>query len=181
MDKFLSGFFATLIIIVIAAAAYFWGTKQANGPVSTSTPSPTKEQTVYEQETPTPTISKDEFVNPSATIESIKAAVESKNYAALEGYMAPSVSVVLYASECCGLLSGTKATQQLSYLTSGTSPWEFPITGPLINQLEVADPGNFKNAVIAIASNRYTAAFRLNNKFLIENIIMVADYKLLVP
>lgn len=180
MDKFLSGVFVTLIIIVVATSAYFWGAKQTSGPVSKSEPSPTIERTVTVQ-TPTPTGSQAEFVNPSATIESIRASVESKNYAALEGYMAPSVSVTLYANECCGSLSKTKAVQQLSYLTGGTSPWEFPLTGPLINQLEVAAPTNFKDAVIAIASNRYTAAFRLNNKFLIENIFMVADYKLLVP
>lgn len=95
--------------------------------------------------------------------------------------MAPNVSVGIAASECCGLLSASKATEQLWYLTKGTPPWDFTYPNPIETKLRTADPANFKDAVIGIASNRFAVGFTLNNKYLIDKIFMTIDYKLITP
>ncbi len=183
--KFLAGVAAALITIGIVGGAYYYGLTKSKTPlpaVQNQVTMPITTQ-VPTRSSPIPTEAQgtSDFVNPSATIENIKAAVESRNYAALEGYMAPSVSVVISASECCGVLSPARATEQLSYLNNGTAPWDFTYPNPIETKLRTADPANFKDAVIGTASNRFAVGFTLNNKYLIDKIFMVIDYKLIAP
>lgn len=186
MNKFIFGVAVTLILIGLIGGAFYYGKQQGvqKNPQITVTPTAVTLPT----ETPTPIASptatvkqKTNFVNPSATIENIEAAITSKNYAALEGFMAPSVSVTLSASECCGILTPAKATAQLSYTTNGKAPWNFKDNNPVAVKLIAADPANFKDNVIGISSNGFAIAFHLNDKFLIDKIFMVSDYKLIAP
>lgn len=184
MLKFLLGIVVTLIVAGIIVGAYFLGLKQT-GKASAPVPNPTATaqttiSVIPESTTASPT-QKAEFVNPSVTIANIEDSVKSKNYAALEGYMASSVSVGIAASECCGTLSPTKATEQLSYLTKGTDPWDFSDANPIAAKLRTADPANFKDDVIGTAANRFAVGFHLNNKYLIDRIFMTIDYKLIAP
>src|SRR5882724_381776 len=57
--------------------------------------------------------------------ENIHDAISSKNTAALQGYMASSVTVVIAASEKGGAESAALAVADLDYLSSATSPWDF--------------------------------------------------------
>lgn len=183
MLKFLLGILVALAAIGVIGGAYFLGLKQT-GKVSVSVlPSPTTAQatiTAPATVAVSPT-QKAEFVNPSVTIANIQDSIKSKNYAALEGYMASKVSVSIAASECCGSLSAAKATEQMSYATKGTDPWDFSDTNPIAAKLRTADPANFKDAFIGTAANRFAVAFHLNNVYLIDKIFMVIDYKLIAP
>lgn len=188
MNKFLLGIISTIVVVGIVGAAYYWGLQQKTLSIQTSnvTPTPKIQITTTAQPTNTPTVTNSpqgtsDFVNPSATIANIEDSVKSKNYAALEGYMAPSVSVTLAASECCGMLSPAKATEQLSYLNNGIAPWDFTYPNAIATKLRTADPANFKDAVIGIASNKFAVGFTLNDKYLINKIFMVIDYKLIAP
>lgn len=188
MNKFLLGIVSTIVVVGIVGTAYYWGTQQKTLSIQSPsvTPQPQVQTTITVQPTNAPTVTNppqgtSDFVNPSATIANIEASVKSKNYAALEGYMAPSVSVTLAASECCGTLSPAKATAQLSYLNNGIEPWDFTDTNPIATKLRTADPTNFKDAIIGTASNKFAVGFTLNNKYLINKIFMVIDYKLIAP
>ena len=188
MSKFSLGIISTIVVIGIAGIAFNWGTQQkvsdVKTPIVTSQPQTQTSVTVQPtntQQTTNPSQGSSDFVNPSATIANIEDSVKSKNYAALEGYMAPRVSVVLAASECCGMLSPAKATEQLAYLNNGIAPWDFTYPNAIETKLRTADPANFKDAVIGIASNRFAVGFTLNNKYLIDKIFMVIDYKLIAP
>lgn len=188
MNKFLLGIISTIAVVGIVGVAFYWGTIQkipdVQAPGITPALQTQNPTTVQKADTPTAAVSpqnKTEFVNPSATIASIEDSVKSKNYAALEGYMAENVSVTLASSECCGTLSQSKAISQLSYLDNGTPPWDFTYPNPIETKLRNADPANFKDAVIGIASNRFAVGFTLNNKYLIDKIFMVIDYKLIIP
>lgn len=124
--------------------------------------------------TPSPTAS------PSATQEQIKAALTSKNYAALASYMNENVNFILYASECCGQITATEAASQLSYLDNATPPWDFDQTNSIITKIKAQYASEYGSLFMGIASNEYLAAFGFdqNNKI---NIIKVAvTYKLLV-
>lgn len=179
----------TLLFVAIAGVAFYWGSQQ-KGPSAqtqiTATQIPTQTQTVTTippTNTPitlTPSQTK-EFVNPSVTISNIEDSVKSKNYAALEGYMTPTVSVGIESSGCCGMLSAADATGKLSYLDKGTDPWDFSDTNPIAKQLAEKNPDHYKGYYIGTSANRMVAAFHLNDKYIIDKIFMSVDYKLTLP
>jgi len=137
--------------------------------LKTPTPSP------FDKEgTPSPTAS------PSAAQSQIKAALTSKNYAALESYMNENVSFILYASECCGEITATEAASQLSYLDSATAPWDFDQNNPIITKVKTQYASEYGALFIGIASNEYLAAFGLGENGKINIIKLAVTYKLLI-
>ena len=182
MNKFVVPAAVIAIIVAVGVVAYTLGTNQTKQSGSTVSPAPTK--TGQPTEVPTPTSvspSPQKSSNKSQLIENIQAAVQSKNYAALEGYMASQVSVILYATECCGILSPQKATEQMSYLNNGTPPWDFSLSNPIAQKLINADASNFSGRLIGTASNGMVVSFNLNNQNKIDKIFISADYKLILP
>ena len=137
--------------------------------LETPTPSP-----FDEEGTPSPTAS------PSAAQSQIKAALTSKNYAALESYMNESVSFILYASECCGEITATEVAAQLSYLDSATAPWDFDQANSIITKIKTQYASEYGSLFIGIASNEYLAAFGLGENGKINIIKLAVTYKLLV-
>jgi len=180
VNKFLIAITAVLIVAGIAFGAYYLGQNKEENitPVFTPTAVNISESPTTTAPTATPKLISD---NKEAAVESIKAAVAVKDYAALESYMAPQVSVTLYASECCGVLSKSEAGQQMAYLSNGTPPWDFSEVNTIIQKLILADPVNFKDRIIGVASNDLTVSFSLNSENRIDKIFIVVDYKLIAP
>lgn len=182
MSKYLTGAVVTIVLIAALGGVYFFGRGQV--PVATVSPTPqatTVIQTISETATPTPVSAKDDFVNPSATISQIEASVTSKNYAALESYMVDPVSVIIYASSCCGPYTKTQAVQETSsYLKDAKGPWDFSLSNSVSKTLVEKNPGYFKDYAIGIATgSRHVVAFHLNDKFLIDKITLLVDYELI--
>jgi hypothetical protein len=187
MLKFAAGVIVTLLVVAVVGTGLFFGIgKPANvtSPIPV-TAKPTINPTAFVVEDKTATASSDSFekpgtgfVNPSATIDAIETSLKNKVYTNLSPYMTGQVIVTLAASECCGSLTKEKTIQQLTYLNEATQPWDFSATNQVAKQLVTADPKNFKDAVIGTTSNRYTAAFLLNEEYLIEKIYISPDYNL---
>lgn len=59
--------------------------------------------------------------------DNIVAAITSDNTAAVEGYFADSVFVVLMASECCGSSTPVETVGHLSYVSDAPDPWDFAL------------------------------------------------------
>ena len=181
MSKFAVPAALIAIIIAVGVVAYALGIAQSEKePVTTSAPTPTA---IFVSSSPTgaPTTTPQPTMSKSQVTENIIASVTSKNYAALEGYMASQVSVILYATECCGLVTAQKATEQMSYLNGGTPPWDFSLNSQIAQKLINADPANFANKIIGIASNGMAVSFNLNSENKIDKIFISADYKLIAP
>lgn len=180
--KFLAGAVISLVLVSAIAVAYFVGKGQKEPAVQPSPQATTVAQTLSEPEAPpkadTSQNPKD-FVNPSATIAAIEEAIPGKDYKALSAYMVSNVNVILYASECCGLITKAAAIEQLKYLNGATSPWNFDMSNPIASQLAEKAPQYFKDAVIGTSANNYAVGFVLDDKFLIKSIVLVADYKLI--
>lgn len=179
------GFFI-LLFLLAAGGAYYFGLNQIK-PAPTLTPTPTKsilpteEVTQSPQETPSPTSGK---INDLDYVkENIRAAVDTKNYAALEGYMANNVSVILEATECCGSLSRADATKQLDYLKDATSPWNFDQSNDTIKKIKAQEPTKYgpDSAYVGIAANEYTVSFKFDASNKINGITMAVTYKLVLP
>ena len=182
MNKFVVPAAVIAIIVAVGFVAYTLGTNQTKQSGSTVSPVPTKTGQPTEALTPTSVPTEPQkSSNKFQVSENIQAAVQSKNYAALEGYMANEVSVILYATECCGILSPQKATEQMSYLNNGTPPWDFSSNSSIGQKLIIADPSNFSGRIIGIASNGMVVAFNLNAQNKIDKIFISADYKLILP
>lgn len=172
----------SLLVVVIAAAAYFFGRNQSSS--SVVKPDSLTSKAVASPiilPTASPVVSPAGFVNPSATIAAIKDMVPSKKYKDLGPFMAETVNVIIYASSCCGDYIKAQAIEQLKYLDSAKAPWDFSENGPIVQKLEGDVPQYFKDKTIGVASNKYTVAFGLNPKFLIDKIVLVVDYSIVAP
>ena len=178
--SFFLGIAVAALILVISAGGYLLGkgASDTDGPDSIS-PTPFINGSLSSPDTSeqVPTISPS---SPQASEDNLKAAVASKNYAALEGVMANPVSVRLEATECCGLLAPEEAVEQMDYLNSATGIWDFS-ESEITQGLAASYPENYGNAIIGISSDNYVVAFQLNQSGQISKISIAADYELLLP
>lgn len=181
MSKFLAGVGTAILLVLLVVGGYFLGKGQDNKAkpndavpvVSSSSPIPTS--------TSTPVASPAGFVNSTATIAAIKDVVPKKKYADLVPFMTDKVNVIIYASSCCGVLTKAEAIEQLKYLDSAESPWDFGQSTAIVQKLIADVPQYFTDKIIGVSANKYTVAFGLNSKFLIDKIVLVVDYTIVAP
>lgn len=143
---------------------------------------PTDSLSIYP--TANPSISQEVPVTPtnsqSYIREQIVAAVTSRNTAALQGYMAETVSVRIENSGCCGPLSAEEATSQLSYLNNASGPWTFDDTNVNIVALRAASQYYASPAVVGVSPDKYATSFQFDGQGKISGISMSVDYSLLL-
>jgi len=120
-----------------------------------------------------------DYVNPSVAIDAFETAIPAKKYADLSEFMAPTVTVIKYATSCCGPLSREKAIAEMAYLSGATGTWNFADTNPIAKKLETADSETFKEMYIGTAGNYYTVALHLNDDFYIDKVFLTNDYRLI--
>jgi len=115
---------------------------------------------------------------PSAALKkNTSDAITSGNTAALEGYMAGSVNVVIAGSEKTGAETAAKAVSDLSYLNSGTAPWNFSLSTATLNSYA---KGSYKqyfgaNTIVGQSANGYTVSFGVNGNGKIDTVFMSAS------
>jgi hypothetical protein len=178
MKNFFLGVVSLAAILAIAGGAYIIGTRQNVKPSSETVVLPPAQNGVPLASSPTPPT---EEADAEEVIQQIVAAMESKNYAALEGYMASSVFVRLEATECCGGSTPTEAISQLSYVDEALN-WDFDTTNPVIIALYELDHSSYsQNHIIGIADTEHLIAFGLDSENKIYDISMAVTYKLLIP
>lgn len=123
-------------------------------------------------------------VKPSASaLENIKAAFVSKNTAALEGYMAPSVYVVYAASEFAGNKTPTEAVKAMDYVNSGAvAPWNFNLDAATLASYKKGFYGKYFNdtTLVGRSSNGYVVAVNFDSSGKINGIFVSASDSLLV-
>ncbi len=182
MKNFILGLAVAIVLIGFLTGAYFFGKNQNKvSPAPTLTPQENQTQTptkILDNLSPSPTPK-----NSKAWVsENIQASINTKNYQALEGYMKDNVSLILYASECCGMITRSEATAQMSYLESSKGTWDFSEKNSIRAKLIQNNPENFSSdMIIGISSDNYVAGFKLNSQNEIEKIILVSNYNLIVP
>jgi hypothetical protein len=113
--------------------------------------------------------------------DNIEAAINSKNTAALQGYMASSVNVVIAASEKGGAEAPTDATKDLEYTYSGTSPWDFNVPAATLTAYKAGFYKQFfpENAFVGKAANSQVVSFGFDCNGKINVVFMAADENLL--
>lgn len=137
----------------------------------------------YEKKTASQTgqVNSDEPVISNELKENVTASVESKNTAALEGYMADNVTVVIAASEKGGSVPKVQAIKDLNYLSTGTMPWNFDLDEATLNAYKA---GFYKqyfegNTIVGKSANDLVVVFRVNSDGKIDSVFMAANAGLL--
>jgi hypothetical protein len=177
------GFFI-LLLLLIGGGAYFLGKEKALN----LKPTPTKTKIKI---TPSPTSSTKTTIAPTTASpkksrakvkENLEAAINVKDYAAIESYMADAVNVIIQSSECCGPRTKKQAIDELTYIKDAHAPWNFDDANPTAAALRANSP-NYGDAssIIGIASNEYVIAFILNSENEVKGMTMAVTYKLVVP
>lgn len=135
-----------LILLLMAAAAggtYYWCDKQAkdeskkkDAEVSALNDKVTAlEKEVAAEKANNEASKKSTKKKPTASaLENIQAAVSSGNLAALEGYMASSVRVIIAASEGMGDRTRSEAVSDLQpVVDNAAGPWDFDLPAATLN------------------------------------------------
>lgn len=179
-----------LILIAIAAAGgYLWRDRDAKTNSQTQQARITElEQKVTDLQkqqaaaNSTPTNTSPTPKAPSqATLDNIKDSVKSGNYAALEGFMAPSVSVIIAASDGVGNRTPAQAVNDVKYLDSGTDPWDFALPASTIASYQEGDYAKYfpDTALVGKSANDHVVSFTFNSDGKINGIFMSVDDGLL--
>lgn len=182
------GFFV-LLILILGVGAYYLGTMFGKPSDDKSKIFTTKKVekkvasesiNLEENDDISPTGSK---MNLDELKENIKAAINTGNTQPFETYMADKVSVILEASECCGIKNPTEATKQLEYLNDAVGPWNFDQSNETIKKLKEMEPTKYgpESAFIGIATNEYVVSFKFNADNKINGVTMAVTYKLVLP
>ena len=123
-----------------------------------------------------------ESTTPSAAVlENIKAAIKTGDTAALEGYMASSVNVILAASEAYGPQTPTQAIKDLEYLNNATNPWDFALASATLSKYQSGDYKQYfpATALVGQSANNYVVSFQFDSNGKINGIFMTVSADLL--
>ena len=179
MKQFIAGILVTLTVIVLVGGAFYLGTSRSQNTPSPAIDSPTATQASPQPQAtpqaPTPSSSPQ-----TSLTDTITAAIQSGNTAALEGLLVNPTQVRLEATECCGPLTPQEVITQLAYIDAGTN-WDFTAANPIAAQLAIASPQFYGgDAIVGTSANKYTVSFIPNAQNQIEAISMTVNYELLL-
>jgi uncharacterized protein (UPF0333 family) len=117
----------------------------------------------------------------AALKENAAAAIDSKNTAALEGYMASSVNVVVAGSEHNVNDTAVQAVTELDYFKDSVSPWNFSLDAATLTSYKNGFYGQFfgTNTIVGKSTDGMVVAFGVNGAGKIDKVFMVAQASLL--
>ena len=122
-------------------------------------------------------------VAPSASvIENIELSITSGNTAALEGYMATSVNVVLAASEVAGASTPAAAVSSVTnFISDATSLWNFALSAAILSSYGNGDYKTYfpSNAVVGKSANNKVISFSFDSKSKISTVFLSASDSIL--
>ena len=114
----------------------------------------------------------------SALKENTAAAISSGNTAALEGYMATSVNVVIAGSEKSGAETAAAAVKDLDYLNPLSTTWNFALDNATLTTYQNGFYKQYFGATTTIvgqAANGYVVSFGVNAAGKIDAVFMSAS------
>lgn len=183
--------FLTLIIVLLlllaAPAAYLYRDRTAKSEQANQRAQIDSLQakvTDLEKKLPATATANNTPTTPSVTeIEAIKASVISKNTAALEGYMAASVTVTKAGTDgpTNGAQTPAQAISDLSYISPGTDPWNFALPPATLTTYEKGFYGQYfpTGALVGKSANNYIVSFSFNTEGKISGIFMSVSVDML--
>ncbi len=116
-----------------------------------------------------------------SVLENIQASITSGNTAALEGYMASSVNVILAATEAYGPQTPTQAVGDITDFISGESGWDFSLPASVLSSYGKGGYGQyFTNIdVVGKSANSKVISFLFDCNSKISTVLLVSNEDLL--
>jgi len=118
----------------------------------------------------------------TATIENIKASITSGNTAALEGYMATDVTVILAATEAYGSQTPTQAVSDItSFISGAKAPWDFLLSASILSSYGKGGYGKYFTTIDTVgkSADGKVIAFLFDCDGKISTVFMSASEELL--
>ena len=118
----------------------------------------------------------------AATVDSIKASITSGNTAALGGYMANSVNVVLTDTGSVVSSTSTQAVSSITdFVTSTSSPWNFALSSSVLGKYSAGGFGKYfpSIAVVGLSANNKVISFDFDCQGKINAVLLSASTDLL--
>jgi Tfp pilus assembly major pilin PilA len=181
-----------VLLLLAGLGAYYYRDNQAKNQHKTDTATITKLQADLKTAnaktaaaetttTTTPTESETATVPTAAVKENVIASIKSGNTAALEGYMASTVSVIIAASEGVGNRTPAQAVSDLAYLDGGTDPWDFSLAAATLTGYQTGDYATYfkSNSVVGKSANGYVVSFNFDTAGKINGVFMSVSDDLL--
>ena len=181
-----------VLLGLVAAASYWWRDKTANdleGKLNASISSLENDKTSLKKQLADAraALSSSQLVctplMPTTTEnDNIKASITSGNTAALEGYMSPSVNVILAASEAYGLQTPTQAVSDVtSFIAGAKSPWDFLLSASILSSYGKGGYGQYFSNIDTVgkSADGKVIAFSFDCNAKISTVFMSASEGLL--
>lgn len=172
-----------LILALLAGGfAYWWRNDQAEQQKKTDAAKITQLESQIKALMGVSTIETSESTGPSdEDKENIIASITSGNTAALEGYMAASVHVVIAASEGVFDHTPTEAIADLNYISSAIEPWDFEHDEATLTDYASGDYKDYfhDNSVVGVSADLMVVVFNFDSNGDISEIFMAVSADLL--
>jgi hypothetical protein len=191
----ISGIIILILMIGSTAGAYFWRDNQAaesekqqtNNIASYQKTIATLEKQIADttsgvpDNSPTPCA---EIAPDATTVENIQLSITSGNTAALEGYMASSVNVILAASEAYGAQTPTQAISDISqFISDDINSWDYNFTLPAatLNTYKASGYAQYfaTTSIVGKATNEKVISFSFDCLGKIDTVFLSSDENLL--
>ncbi|NTW61363.1 hypothetical protein HGB24_01575 [Candidatus Saccharibacteria bacterium] len=168
-----------IIVLIIGGAVYglyYWRDNQARTKETDLNNQIASLQSELKAKNTTTTSNSEETANntcvltvPTASlVENVEASINSGNTAALEGYMASSVTSVLAASEAGGQATPSQAVANITSFIQGSEGWDFNLPTSVLNAYDAGEYGQYfsSNSTVGKASDTKVISFSYdcNNK-----------------
>jgi Tfp pilus assembly protein FimT len=120
----------------------------------------------------------------AATIDNIQASITSGNTAALEGYMAPSVNVVIAASEAAGAKTPTQAVTAITNFIGDPTvgSWNFALSASVLSSYGKGSYAQYFPSIAQVgkATDKKVISFSFDCNGKISTVFMAANEGLLI-
>ncbi len=201
--SFLIGILVFVLMIASAAGAYYWRDSTAKDTEKQQSDSALRDKNAIASltkqladktgqiVTDNKVVADDKVVTPctetapkASTIENIKASITSGNTAALEGYMASSVNVILAATEAYGSQTPTQAVSDITtFISDDINSWDynFALPAATLNAYAQNDYSQYfpTNAIVGKATNDQVISFSFDCNGKIDTVFMSGSSSLL--
>lgn len=176
-----------LVLAIIGAGAYLWRDNQASKKENESSKTISSlnekianlEKQIADSKNSSSSLA---CTQPTASAkENIIASITSKNTAALEGYMADSVKVVIAASEASFERTPAKAIEDIKYVINAAAPWNFALNAATLDTYKAGFYKDYfkDNSIVGVAADKKVVVFNFNCTGKINGVFMASSSDLL--
>ncbi len=117
-----------------------------------------------------------------ATLDNVEQSISSGNTAALEGYLADKVLVIIAASEGVGMRTPAQAVSDVTdYIKDTKEPWDFSLPAKTVAEYSSGDYAQYfpNGALVGESADSMVISFTFNSSGKVSVIFLAADSALL--